>query len=78
LLLGVSLEYALAIFLVLHNILPVTTMSVFLSAPAAVQMCQFVLKNHATPTVVKRAKFYATKWHATFGIALALGLCLGV
>jgi len=74
LILGVSLQYTLAILLICLRLLPMTTLLIIFSIPTAIDMCRFVFEHHANPPVVKRAKFFATKWHVTFGIALALGL----
>ena len=53
-----------------------TLLALLASAPSAVGLLRFVGAHHADPSTVFRAKFYAVKWHATFGFALAASLAV--
>eukprot|EP00898_Chlorokybus_atmophyticus_P006916 jgi/Chlat1/7225/Chrsp57S06861 len=55
--------------------LPVPALALFaLTLPIVNKMLRFVSANHADPSVVFKAKYFAVRWHAAVTLALALSL----
>jgi 1,4-dihydroxy-2-naphthoate phytyltransferase len=71
--LGVLATFALATAASLVGLLPLpVACAALLAAPVAKTLIRFVGTNHGDPAVVFKAKFFATRWHASTGLLLTL------
>ena len=71
--LGVLATFALATAASLSGLLPLpVACAALLAAPVAKTLIRFVGTNHGDPSVVFKAKFFATRWHASTGLLLTL------
>ena len=68
---GIFGAWAIAI---LQGGLPLSTLLLWASAPAAIRLCQHVLEFHDQPARVSNAKFLAIHFHFWSGLLLAVGL----
>lgn len=71
--LGVLATYALSTSASLAGWLPLpVACAALLAAPVARTLLTFVGTNHGDPGIVFKAKFFATRWHASTGLLLTL------
>lgn len=69
--------YGFAVAFVAAGWLPMSCVLLYaLTIPTALQLLNFVRKNHLVPEKVAPAKIYATKWHTLTGVMLSIGLAL--
>ncbi len=66
--------FAVLLAAVVAGGLPISTLSLGASLPAAVQLCRHVFRFHAQPEQVSNAKFLAIRFHVWSGLLLLLGL----
>ncbi|MFM7425213.1 MAG: 2-carboxy-1,4-naphthoquinone phytyltransferase [Elainella sp.] len=71
-----SVLFGLAGLSVLTGLFPVWMLLVFLSLPAAVNLCRHALRFHDQPERVRNCKFYAVALHFWSSLLLCLGFVL--
>lgn len=60
------------------QVFPVWLLLIFLSAPAAINLCRHALRHHSQPERVRNCKFYAVALHFWSSVLLCLGFGLSV
>jgi 2-carboxy-1,4-naphthoquinone phytyltransferase len=68
--------FGLAALLIGLQVFPVWLLLIFLSAPAAINLCRHALRYHDQPERVRNCKFYAVALHFWSSVLLCLGFAL--
>lgn len=68
--------YSLCVLFVVLQILPSSSLIVFLSLPIALKMINHVQANHDRPSLVQNSKFIAVNYHFLSGLLLSISLIL--